>query len=457
MENPKEVFEMKHYIAVVAVLLAISMSVLDGTIMNIALPTLSKDFGLMPSNSIWIVNGYQLVITMTLLIFASLGEIHGYRKVFTIGILVFTIGSLASALSRSFEMLMVARAVQGLGAASVMAVNTALIRIIYPPQFLGRGMGINAMVISVSAAAGPSIAGSILSFASWHWLFVINVPLGILAFIIGYKLLPQNPPSTISRRFDGLGAVASALTMGLLIFFLDGFSHDDRGSFNWITLAFFLIIGTFYIRREIRTDAPILPVDLMRIPMFSLSTATSIASFGAQMIALLALPFFLQNALHFSPVMIGVMLTAWPIATIVAAPVSGILVERINPGLLGTVGMIIFAGGLYLLFLLPDTASEWSIIWRLMICGFGFGFFQTPNNVAIVSSAPKQRSGAASGMLGIARMLGQTIGAAIAAMMFHAFADVKGSREALLAAIACAVVAAIVSSMRMTQKLPKTE
>ena len=206
MNKEKIAFIPRQYLAVIAVLLAIMMSVLDGTIMNIALPTLAHDFDVTPSTAIWIVNAYQLVITMTLLSFASLGDIYGYRRIFLIGISIFVGASLACTLSTSFWMLTAARVIQGFGAACVMSVNTALIRLIYPPQILGRGMGVNAMVVAVSAAAGPSIAGSILALGSWHWLFVINIPLGLAALVIGHRLLPHNPPAEKQHKFDKISA-----------------------------------------------------------------------------------------------------------------------------------------------------------------------------------------------------------------------------------------------------------
>ena len=181
----------RRYWAVIAVALALIMSVLDGTIVNVALPTLSREFGTSPSSTIWIVNAYQLTITMSLLSFSALGDIYGYKRIFLIGTTIFCSTSLFCALSSSFAMLTVARILQGIGASAIMSVTTALLRIIYPPQYIGRGMSINAMVVAVSIAAGPSLAGAILSVASWNWLFAINVPLGICAIITGYFLLPQ--------------------------------------------------------------------------------------------------------------------------------------------------------------------------------------------------------------------------------------------------------------------------
>lgn len=454
MSKEKIAFIPKQYFAVVAVLLAIMMSVLDGTIMNIALPTLAHDFDVTPSSAIWIVNAYQLVITMTLLSFASLGDIYGYRRIFLIGISIFVASSTACALSDSFWMLTVFRIVQGFGAACVMSVNTALIRLIYPPQILGRGMGVNAMVVAVSAAAGPSIAGSILALGSWHWLFVINIPLGLAALIIGHRLLPHNPPAEKRHKFDKISAIANALTFGLLIYSLDGFAHSENRRFIGLQIVLLIIIGIYFIRRQLKQTAPILPVDLLRIPIFTLSIGTSITSFTAQMLAMVSLPFFMQNVLHYNAVEIGLLLTPWPLVTILTAPIAGRLVERVHPGLLGGMGMAIFAAGLFSLYLLPDHPAEWDIVWRMALCGMGFGLFQTPNNVTIVSSAPAERSGGASGMLGTARLLGQTLGTTFVALMFRMFPEGHRAQACLFLAIFFAIGAGIVSCIRMTQASP---
>lgn len=454
MNKEKIAFIPRQYLAVIAVLLAIMMSVLDGTIMNIALPTLAHDFDVTPSTAIWIVNAYQLVITMTLLSFASLGDIYGYRRIFLIGISIFVGASLACTLSTSFWMLTAARVIQGFGAACVMSVNTALIRLIYPPQILGRGMGVNAMVVAVSAAAGPSIAGSILALGSWHWLFVINIPLGLAALVIGHRLLPHNPPAEKQHKFDKISAIANALAFGLLIYSLEGFAHSENRDFIGLQIALLAIIGTFFIRRQLKQEAPILPVDLMRIPIFALSIGTSITSFTAQMLAMVSLPFFMQNVLHYNAVEIGLLLTPWPLTTILTAPIAGRLVERVHPGLLGGMGMAVFAAGLFSLYILPEHPESWNIIWRMALCGMGFGLFQTPNNVTIVSSAPTRRSGGASGMLGTARLLGQTLGTTLVALLFRMFPEGDRAQACLFLAILFAIGAGVVSSIRMTQASP---
>lgn len=444
----------KAYLGVVAVLAAIVMSVIDGTIMNVALPTLSEHFGEPPSRIIWVVNAYQLVITISLLSFASLGDIFGYRRVFLFGVAVFGVASLACALSDSLWTLVAARIVQGFGAAAVMSVNTALIRIIYPPEIIGRGMGINAMVVSVSVAAGPSLAGAILSVASWHWLFVINVPIALIALGTGLAFLPQNPVKDCGYKFDKVSAVANALTFGLLIYTLEGLAHSENRQFIAIQVVALLAIGYFFIRRQRNQKAPILPVDLLKIPIFSMSIGTSVCSFTAQMLAMVSLPFFFQDVMGRSVVETGLLLTPWPLATIVAAPLAGRLVEKLHPGILGSIGMIVFASGLYLMMTVPENPANWEIAWRMALCGAGFGLFQTPNNVTIVSSAPTARSGGASGMLGTARLFGQTLGTTLVALIFRMAVPGASAKICLMAGIGFAILAAVVSSLRLSQSTP---
>lgn len=441
----------KKYFPVVSVIIVIIMSVLDGTLMNVALPSLTKEFDVEPNTTIWLINSYQMVIMMFLLVFATFGDIIGYRKIFLSGVVVFTVASALCALSQNFAMLVCSRILQGLGAACVMSVNTALVRLIYPPEVLGRGMSINAMAVAVSSAAGPSIAGLILSTLSWHWLFAINIPLGIISFWIGYRMLPRS--SNAKKRTVGfLDCIGNVLTFGLMIYALEGFAHHESRAIVSIAFVAFLVIGYFYLRSQLNTSAPLLPVDLLKIPIFARSIMTSVSSFMAQMLAMVSLPFFFQDAMHFTPVEIGVLLTPWPIATMVTAPLAGRLVERYHPGILGAVGMCVFSVGLFSLYFLSEDSTIVDIFWRVMICGAGFGLFQTPNNLTIMSSAPMERSGGASGMLGMARLCGQTVGTTAVAIVFAIIPHTDGARLCLLLAALMALVAGTASISRVTQK-----
>ena len=207
----------QRYGAILTIVIGISMAVLDGAIANVALPTIATDLHATPASSIWVVNAYQIAIVISLLSFSFLGDMFGYRRIYKCGLVVFLLSSLFCALSDSLQMLTLARVIQGFGGAALMSVNTALIRLIYPQRFLGRGMGINSFIVAVSSAAGPTIAAAILSIASWKWLFLINVPLGIIALLLAMRFLPPNGSRASKPRFDLPSAVMNALTFGLLI------------------------------------------------------------------------------------------------------------------------------------------------------------------------------------------------------------------------------------------------
>jgi DHA2 family multidrug resistance protein-like MFS transporter len=438
----------QRYWAILTVALAIILSVLDGAIANVALPTIARDLNTSPAASIWVVNAYQLVIVILMLPLASLGEIVGYHRVYRIGLVVFTVASLGCALSDSLATLTSARVVQGIGAAGVLSVNTALVRFIWPRRLLGRGMGINALVVAVSAAMGPTVAAAILSVAHWPWLFAVNVPTGVVA-LIAARSLPRIPGTR--RRFDLLSAALNAFFFGLLIIAIDGAGHGESWPGIALEFAGALAAGIALVLRQLPQTSPLLPVDLLRIPMFALSIATSVCSFVAQMLAYVGLPFFLQDVLGRTQVETGLLMTPWPLTTAVIAPIAGRLADRYPAGILGAIGLTAFAAGLALLAFLPAHPGNVDIAWRMMICGFGFGLFQTPNNRAIVGSAPRERSGGASGMLGTARLLGQTAGAALVALLFGLF-DKRATTIALILAAVIALLAAGVSSTRMIER-----
>lgn len=446
----------QRYGAIITIALGIMMAVLDGAIANVALPTIARELHASPAQSVWIVNAYQIAIVASLLSLSFLGDMLGYRRVYQVGLGLFILTSAFCALSSSLSMLTLARVLQGFGGAALMSVNTALIRIIYPQRHLGRGMAINSLVVAVSSAAGPTVAAAILSFASWKWLFLINVPLGVIALWLALRFLPENSQKAKAQKFDVPSALMNALFFGLLIYALTGFAQGGSWALALGEMAVLAVLGVFFVRRQQRLAVPLLPVDLLRIPLFSLSICTSICSFCAQMLAMVSLPFFLQNVLGRDEVATGLLLTPWPLATMVLAPIAGRLIEHIHAGLLGGIGLVLFAAGLFLLALLPAQPQDGEIIWRMALCGAGFGLFQSPNNHTIISSAPRNRSGGASGMLGTARLLGQSSGAALVALMFTWF-DQGGTHASLILAGLFSSVAALFSLSRLSQKSAATQ
>jgi DHA2 family multidrug resistance protein-like MFS transporter len=432
--------------AMFTVMLALAMATLDTAIANVALPTIAIDLHTTEAASIWVVNSYQLAMVAGLLPLASLGEIIGHRRIFMIGLVLFTVSSAACGLAGSLPMLSIARVLQGLGAAAVMSVNTALIRHIYPPRILGRGLGLNSMVVAISFAVGPTLASSILAIAHWPWLFLVNVPLGITALYMAKTSLPDNP---LSKHF--YDRIAAGLSAGLFLFFVLGFVEMAQGA-GWLRVGLewtvSVVCAVVLIRRQSGHPAPILPLDLFKIPVFSLSIVTAICSFATQGLAFVALPFVFSGMISGPQTNVGFLMTPWPVLVGIMATFSGKLADRFSTGLLGMIGLAGLAAGMALLATLPAHASIFEISWRMAVCGAGFGFFQTPNLKAIVSSAPPHRAGGASGMVGTARLIGQSMGASLVAACFN-LAGAGGATLALWVGSAFAGMAAISSVLRV--------
>jgi MFS transporter, DHA2 family, multidrug resistance protein len=433
-------------LALATVFMAISMAVLDGAIANVALPTIARDVHASPAASIWVVNAYQLAVTVSLLPLASLGEIYGYRRVYQGGLFLFTLASLLCALSSSLPMLAAVRVVQGFGASGIMSVNAALVRFIMPRRLLGRGIGMNALVVAVASAVGPTVASTILSVAAWPWLFAVNVPIGIAAQLVALGSLPATPRAP--HRFDWAAAGLSAAMFGLLIVAVDGVGHGEDLTGPGVALAGAVLAAVLLVRRTLGQAAPMLPLDLFRRPIFALSSATAVCSFAAQALAYVSLPFYFQDVLGRTQVATGFLMTPWPLTVAVAAPIAGRLADRYPAGILGGIGLAVLAAGLVLMALLPAHPSDFAIAWRMTVCGAGFGFFQSPNGKALIESAPRERTGGASGIMSTSRLLGQTTGAALVALAFS-LAGAAGTMTSVIMAASFSALASIVSMMRL--------
>ena len=425
--------------------MAIAMAVLDGTIVTVALPTMARQFAVAPENAIWIVNAFQLAVTVSLLPLAALGDMLGYRRVYWWGLALFTVASLACALAPTFAVLTFARMIQGLGAAGIMSVNIALIRFVYPQARLGQGVGNIAVVVAICSAGSPSVAAAILSVASWHWLFLINVPIGALALIMAARTLPATPRA--AGRLDFWSVILNALTFGLVIAGVNGIGQGGALPLSLVEIAVGAAFGAALVWRQLKLPAPLLPVDLLRRPVFALSLATSIVSFGAQSLAIVSLPFFFENRLGHSASTSGLLLSPWPIGTALIAPIAGRLADRFIPGFLGSIGLLVMGGGLVLVALGIGDSTPVSLAWRLAICGLGFGFFQSPNNRVIIGSAPRERSGGAAGLQSSGRLIGQSFGTALVAVALGR-APAQATEIALWGAAALTLAGAVTSGLR---------
>jgi MFS transporter, DHA2 family, multidrug resistance protein len=448
----------RRLLAMLSLGVAVCMAVLDGSIANVALPTIAREMHSSPAESIWVVNSYQLAVTISLLPLASLGDVHGHRRIFCWGLLLYILASVGCAMATTLPQLVAGRVMQGFGGAGIMSVNGALVRFIFPRAQLGRGIGYNVLVVATSSAAGPSVAAGIMAVASWPWLFAIQVPFGVVSLLMSMRFLPRSP---ISRHaFDFLSAAMNAVTLGLFIIGLDGIGHGEYPSLVVAELAGSVVMGVIFVRRQLKLRPPMLPVDLLiQRPIFALSVATAICTHAAQIIALVVLPFYFQYAGGLSPFEIGLQLTPWPAAVVVVAPIAGRLADRYSAGILGGLGLAVMTTGLVLTMVTPASASFGNAAWRLALCGAGFGMFQAPNNRLLIGSAPPDRAGAGSGMLSTSRLVGQTTGSALVAVVLgltHGEPDaiVHATHIALGMAAVFAVSAMVLSWLRVLPHRP---
>lgn len=332
------------FMAVIAVSLSTMIAMLDSTIANVALPVIASDFKVTPSESILIVNAYQFAVVAFLLPLAALGKTVGNKRIFEAGVLFFALSSLGCASSESLGELTLFRIIQGAGAAAILSVNAALIKEIYPARLLGRGLSINVMIVSVSAAAGPSIAAAILSVTSWNWLFTINGPIAVVSLLLSIFFLKKRPlPEVDFDMADALLMFAVAMSFSLCIF---GLTRDlplmATISFDALIL---LLIG-LYQNQKSKADAALIPVRFFRNRTLSLSLIMSTLSYSTQLLAYVSLPFYFHETLKRSVVQTGLLLTAWPLATTITAMIAGELVKKINCHLIAVAGLSILMVGM---------------------------------------------------------------------------------------------------------------
>ena len=428
-------------------MLSVAMVTIDISLTSTALPAIAASLNESPASTIWVINIYYLTVVASLLPLGALGEIVGHRRVFLMGMVVFAIGALASGLSDALVALMASRGFQGIGAAAISATTPALIKTLYPPEKIGRGLGLYAMVVGVAFTAGPTMVSAVLSVASWPWLYLGTLPLILLALFLALKGVPNTPRA--ARAFDPIAAVLCALMFVALLTAISNASHLRLIPMT-VGAAATLLFGYALAQRERGKAAPVLALDLFRIRLFALSSLTSITAFVVQALVFVVLPLLFTINLGFSEVQAGLLITPWPAALVIMNGISGRLSEHIKPGVLGAIGMGTVAVGLSLVATLSASPSAWDIGWRLAICGVGFGLFQSPNMVALMNSAPKDRSGSAGGILATSRLFGQSLGAAAVAFCLSAFGN-DGIEIALWVGVAASATSATVSAIRMTK------
>ncbi|WP_407212274.1 MFS transporter [Enterobacter roggenkampii] len=424
-----------------AVMTTTLMGVFDGTMINIALPSMARAMQVPANVAVWFANGYLLSAAMTLAIFAALAARAGYRPVFLSGLATFTLTSLGCALATTPEMLTGMRILQGIGGAATLSIAPAILRSVFPGRLLGRILGLHALLIASSTAIAPVLGGTILDALSWQWLFAINLIPGSIALLLAWRALPRE--SVADRPpFDAPGAVLSAVLLGSAIMLADSLQHVAQHislqAVCWGVLA--LVSALAFTWRIRRAQSPILPPVIFKNGRFTLAALTSLASFVSQGITFVALPFLFQSVYGYSPVVSALLFTPWPIGIVLIAPHAGRWADTISAPLISTLGLIVFVGGLVLLATLPDNPSAWNICLRSLVCGIGFGCFQSPNNREMLANVAREHASYASGVLSIVRTFGQCLGAAAVGVLLGA-ASGWGHQHAIQVALWLAVIA----------------
>lgn len=406
---------LRRKIVFAGMIVAIGSVVMDNVAVTLALPSIAQHYGIDPARSIWLVSIYQLTLVSCLLPLTALAEKIGYSRVYIVGLAAFAVTAIMSTLAPDFRFLAMSRAAQGLAASAVMSVNMALIRTIFPERQLGRALGINATAGAIAISAGPSVAGFLIEYASWQWIFAIGVPTTAVAALMTRIALPASPVRAI--RYDLGSAVLSALTFGGLLWGISSLGQNGKFALAALGLGMGAVSGTVLVARLRNVAEPMVPLDLLRIPAFAFSVAASICAFTAQMLAFVSLPFLMQGKFGLSVVEAGLVFSFWPLALAATAVLSGMLADRVSQGVLSASGLGILALGLVLVVMATGAATPGDLAWRLALCGLGFALFQTPNNRILLGASPRWRAGAASGAIGTTRLLGQALGAALAALV----------------------------------------
>lgn len=434
--------------AMIAVMTLTTMVVFDGTVAAIMISKIAEDLQVPTSAAIWVVNSYLLSVSMTLAIFAALSKHLGFRRVFLFGVSLFSLASLGCALTHSLPALIALRFLQGIGGAATVSIGPAILRTIFPNRLLGNILGINALLVAVCLTVSPVIGGFVLTYIDWHWIFAINVPLGLVSIALTWHNVPHNP--TLQKgRFDYFGALLSALFLSGLLMMTQAIAEDKNLPLSLLYALISAVSLVGFIFLEKRSTQPLLPLAIFHIQRFRGALLTSFISFISQNIMLIVLPLLYIHIYHFSVLDTGLLFMAWPIGIVLAAPRAGKLIARTPAPIIASIGLGIYILGLIATLCLPSQPMIWGILLANFICGLGFGSYQPCNNHEILANVPRANSGYASGMLAIARTFGQCIGGGIIGMIIALFNDQTSYHEIRLIIALCIFIAilALISSL----------
>lgn len=437
------------------------MSALDGSIVSIAIPLIREQYMASVSDVSWVSAAYLLVISSLLLSTGRLGDMLGFKGVYSAGYIIFGLGSLLCGLSPSLPALIGARVVQGMGAAILMAIGPALITTSFPGSQRGRALGLQATLTYSGLTIGPSLGGWIAGQFGWHWVFLINVPIAITGAVLALtRLRPSG--SRARQAFDLAGALLFTLGLTSLLLALNEAETWGWGSAATLGLILTgLALLTLFVWHEGRTAHPMLPLSLFRVPSFSGGVGAALLQYAASFMLSFLLPFYLQEFRGLAPSQAGAVMTVQPLAMVAVAALAGWLADRVGTRLPATAGMISTAVGLWFIGHSGAATPLALTMLFLGLVGLGNGLFVPPNNSSIMGSAPRERQGVASALLAAARNVGMVTGIALSSALFSLLrsqAETAGAAEGaaflpafrgtLLAAVGMAAFTALLSLVR---------
>lgn len=429
MEKNSEKIYKNRMLILFNVVLMTFMATLDGSIVNVALPKMAEKLSVSTEAIAWVVSAYLIVISALILVFGRLGDMIGKTRILHAGILVFTLGSLLCGLSNTFIFLIIARAIQALGAAATMANNQGIITHVFPSNERGKALGISGAFVALGSMAGPPIGGFIISNFSWNYIFLINVPIGIFVFLLGLKIFPKSDKNT-DEKLDTRGAALFAVSITAL--FVSLTMGQDYGYSNPAVLAGIIIsILSFvlFIILEKRTADPLLQLSLFQNRLFSLSIFCAFISFVSISCFTIIQPFYLQNAMQYTPAFTGLIMAVYPLVMAVVAPTSGYISDKIGSELLTFLGLAINSAGLFLMATLNEHSSLRSLIIYIVMMSIGNGLFQSPNTSLIMSNAPRNMLGISGSVNALIRNLGMISGTSLAVMVLYSLMSLKAGHK----------------------------
>ena len=395
------------------------MATLDGSIVNVALPVMAKDLNVTSATIQLVVTSYLIIISATILVFGRLGDMLGKTKVFKFGMALFTLGSLFCGITSSLTALVIARVIQAIGAAAAMANSQGIIAEVFPANERGRALGITGTFVALGSLVGPPLGGFIVDATSWEYIFLINVPIGIVTLFYGFKILPKGHV-VAKGKLDGLGAVLFMFAI-VPLFVAMGQGQEVGFTNPIILLSFLLAIISFiaFIMVEKRLENPLLQLQIFENKLFSLSIFCGFISFIAIFCSIIIQPFYLQDVLKLSPASAGLVLTTYPLILAVVAPISGHLSDKIGSEILTFIGLLLISLSLLLMSTLNEQSSIMSMVFYIAIMSIGSGLFQSPNNSLVMSTVPKNKLGIAGSINALIRNLGMVCGIALSTTLLY--------------------------------------